>query len=92
MTGKRIVRSVTIAVAVAVILTACHIMVNGIGLCHDLDFGAGAYYYADIPEFDKIEKNAGFFTAVPVWVHIILFLVWGFFMYRLWCRVEDGKK
>ena len=46
---KHILR-VTAIVLVAVILgLVVWIMLNRIGLSDSLDFGAGAYYYADIP-------------------------------------------
>lgn len=65
-------------------------MVNRLGLVEGFDFGAGAYYYADIPEeeYAKIDADGSFVSKVPVWVHILLFLVWGFLMYRLWCRID----
>lgn len=88
MRRKTLMKLVTIIVALATIAVAAYIMVHRIGLADNLDFGAGAYYYADIPEFDKLEKQASFATQVPVWAHIVLFLGWGFLMYRLWLRVD----
>lgn len=92
MTKKRLLTISSITVGAVVLAVAGYIMVNHLGLADSLDFGAGAYYYADIPEFDKLEKNASFMTSVPVWVHILLFLAWGFLMYRLWLRVDNHKK
>lgn len=86
---RTVYKVATIILIVAVVVTALYIMAGGIGLSDSLDFGAGAYYYADIPEFDKLEKNATFITKVPLWVHIVLFLAWGFCMYRLWCKVSS---
>ena len=63
-------------------------MATGAGLVEGYDFGAGAYYYADIPGFEKIMKEGLFETSVPVWVHIAIFLVWGWLMYRLWVWVS----
>ncbi|MCQ2140506.1 MAG: hypothetical protein MJZ09_09060 [Bacteroidales bacterium] len=77
-----------IVVGVATLIVAIYIMANHLGISNDLDFGAGAYYYADIPEFEKLEKNAQYTTNVPVWVHVVLFLGWGFLMYRLWNWID----
>jgi len=86
--SRKIICTVTVVVTVAVLLCAIVIMVTGAGLVEGYDFGAGAYYYADIPGFERIEKEGVFKTSVPVWVHIGLFLVWGTLMYRLWIWVS----
>lgn len=85
---SKIMEKSAIAVGVVILAMAGYIMFNRIGLVDTLDFGAGAYYYADIPEFDKLEKSASFVSTVPVWVHILLFLAWGFLVYRLWKRID----
>lgn len=72
----------------AVIALALYIMANGLGLVDGLDFGAGAYYYADIPEFFKYVNGDHFRSAFPMWVHIALFLIWGYLMYKLWCWLD----
>ena len=41
-------------------------MANGLGLQEELDFGAGAYYYADIPEFEKYLAWDAFKTSLPL--------------------------
>ena len=51
--GKIIYKVVTAAFVVATLVLAIYIIVNGLGLSRELDFGAGAYYYADIPDFEK---------------------------------------
>ena len=63
-------------------------MVNGLGLVPEYDFGAGAYYYADIPDYQNVVHDDSFTTSVPVWVHIVLFLVWGAIMWWLWKRID----
>ncbi len=63
-------------------------MVNGLGLVPEYDFGAGAYYYADIPDYQNVIHDDAFKTSVPVWVHIVLFLVWGAIMWWLWKRID----
>ena len=82
---------VTILVVVATLICAFWIMGNKLGLVPDYDFGAGAYYYADIPGFENIEKENAFHTSVPYWVHVVLFLGWGWLMYRLWVWIDKRK-
>lgn len=65
-----------------------YIMGNHLGLIDSLDFGAGAYYYADIPEFSKYINGTHYTSQTPMWVLIVLFLIWGFLMYRLWVWLE----
>lgn len=71
-------------VLAASVLTALYIMANGLGLVESLDFGAGAYYYADIPAFEKFVNGSAYVSETPMWVLTLLFLVWGGLMYRLW--------
>ena len=75
--------------------TVAYIMINGLGLVDSLDFGAGAYYYADIPNFSEYVSGEHFTSETPMWVLIVLFLAWGFLMYRLWVfldRKTGGKQ
>lgn len=65
-----------------------YIMGNHLGLADSLDFGAGAYYYADIPEFTKYINGTHYTSQTPMWVLTVLFLIWGFLMYRLWVWLE----
>ncbi|MBR1871865.1 MAG: hypothetical protein IJ795_01500 [Bacteroidales bacterium] len=88
---SRLLKIVTVIVAVAAVAGAVYIMANGLGLSEKFDFGAGAYYYADIPGYENIVRDDTYKTGVPVWVHIVLFLCWGWLMYRLWVHI-DGKK
>ena len=93
MTGKPQRRRPVVAavVMVAVLAAALCIMISGAGLQDSLDFGAGAYYYADIPEFDKYVKDQAFHTDIPYIVYVLLFLGWGALMYLLWCWIEKRK-
>ena len=77
-------KTVTLVVGGAVLAAALYIMVRGIGLSDKLDFGAGAYYYADVPDFDKTLVPGQFVAALPFWVYLLLFLAWGALMYALW--------
>ena len=88
---NKILRAVTAVVAVAVIICAVVIAVRQLGVVDGYDFGAGAYYYADIPGFEKIMNDEAYSTSVPMWVHILLFLGWGWLMYRLWVWVDSRQ-
>ena len=73
--------------AVAVV-AAVYIMVRGLGLNPDLDFGAGAYYYADIPDYQKVLDWDSYTARLPFIVYVFLFLAWGWVMWRLWKRLD----
>ena len=88
---KRIFRAVTILTVVAVLGCAGYIMACRLGLSPDYDFGAGAYYYADIPGFESVVRDDPYKTEVPLWVHVVLFLGWGWLMYRLWVWIDSRK-
>jgi len=85
-------RILTVVAAATVLLAAVYIMARGLGLSEELDFGAGAYYYADIPDFEKYTEAPTYRTNVPWIVHVLLFLAWGWLMYRLWVWVDKRKK
>jgi hypothetical protein len=63
-------------------------MANHLGLVDSLDFGAGAYYYADIPGFEKFVNGNHYHSQTPMWLLILLFLIWGYAMYRFWAWIE----
>ncbi len=85
---KKIFRIVTVIMAVTVIVMAAYIMINRLGLVEGYDFGGGAYYYVDIPEFEKIVDQDAFLAKTPVWVHVVLFIAWGWLMWRLWLWID----
>lgn len=85
---NKIFKVITVIVAVVILLIAIYIMANSLGLAEGLDFGAGAYYYADIPGFDKYVNNEAYDSKLPTWVAIILFLAWGALMYKLWKWID----
>lgn len=87
----KIIRTVTAVVAVAVLICSIVIVTLRLGLVEGYDFGAGAYYYADIPGFEKIMNDEAYSTSVPMWVHILLFLGWGWLMYRLWVWIDSRQ-
>ena len=85
---KKAGKVLTVIVAVVTLLAVIYIMINRIGLQDELDFGAGAYYYADIPEFEKYEKSVGYKARLPYVVYMILFLAWGALMYKVWKKLD----
>ena len=85
---KKIFKIVTVIMAVTVIVMAAYIMINHLGLVEGYDFGGGAYYYVDIPEFEKIVDQDAFKAKTPVWVHVVLFIAWGWLMWRLWLWID----
>lgn len=89
--SRKFVKVMTVAVLVITLLSVLYIMLHGLGLNDELDFGAGAYYYTDIPDYQKYINDDAYRTGVPYWVHAVLFLCWGWLMYRLWLLV-DGRK
>lgn len=85
---KKIFKVITVILAVVICIAAVYIMANGMGLVEGLDFGAGAYYYADIPGFDKYVRDDAYDSQLPTWLAIVLFLLWGALMYALWKWVD----
>ena len=91
MTTKgRIMRVITIAVVVITLVLAVYIIVARKGLVPEYDFGAGAYYYADIPadQYQEIDPDGAYQSSVPQWVYYVLFFGWGWLMWRLWIRLS----
>ena len=89
---KVMAKVATIALIAITLILAFYIMANRLGLSDKLDFGAGAYYYADIPDFKKYVREDIFQTKVPYWIHVLLFLIWGWLMYKLWCWIDRKDK
>jgi hypothetical protein len=85
---KRIGKVIGVIAIAATLGLVIYIMVNHLGLIDGLDFGAGAYYYADIPQFAKYVNGDHYQSQTPMWVLIVLFLIWGYAMYRLWTWLE----
>lgn len=90
-TRKRILTTASLTVLGIAVATAILFMAKGAGLNPELDFGAGAYYYADIPDFDKYEPQstslATIASQLPLWGYILIFLGWGALMYWLWTKI-----
>ena len=90
--NNKILPAVPAVVAVAVIICAIVIASRQLGIVEGYDFGAVAYYYADIPGYETLMKEDVYTAKVPRWVHIVLFLGWGWLMWRLWCWIEKRGK
>ena len=90
--NHRIFKVATTVLVVVTILVAVYIMANGLGLVDGLDFGAGAYFYADIPDYEKVDADGCFVSRVPRWVHFVLFFIWGALMFWLWNRIENQSE
>jgi peptidoglycan/LPS O-acetylase OafA/YrhL len=86
----KILRVVTIITVVITLVLVLYIILNHKGLVPEYDFGAGAYYYADIPteQYQEIDPDGAYRTTVPQWIFYVLFLGWGWLMWRLWCRIS----
>ena len=87
----RFKRILTAAVAIAAAGAALWVMVRRLGLNDELDFGAGAYYYADIPEYEKVLDWDTYQAQLPFWVYVVLFLAWGALMFWLWKKIDRRK-
>ena len=88
---KKLFKAVTALMVVAVLGCAVWIMAHRLGLAPEYDFGAGAYYYADIPGYENVVRDDAYHTDIPVWIHVVLFLAWGWLMYRLWVWIDNRK-
>lgn len=86
-------RKFHVVTTAAVIAAVAVIMVNSWGLSDELDFGAGAYYYADMPGFEQWFDKAFYTSYMPLWVYATLFFLWGAVAYRLWVILDrNGDK
>jgi len=72
----------------SIVVSVIIVMYKNMGLISKFDFGAGAYYYTDIPNFEKYINNSIFKTRFSIWFLTALFLIWGVFVYKLWCYID----
>ena len=77
-----------LTVGALVLAGAIYIMVRGLGLNPELDFGAGAYYYADIPDYEKTLNWDSYAARLPFWVYLLFFLGWGAIVWRIWKKLR----
>lgn len=73
-------------------MAALFVMINRMGLIEGYDFGLGAYYYVDIPDFEKVVPDDAYQAKTPLWVHLLLFAAWGWLMWRLWLWLDSKGK
>ena len=90
--GNKIFKVATLFLIVTTLFFTFYIMIHGLGLQDDLDFGAGAYYYTDIPDFDKYTDKTSLSTALPYWIYLALSIAWGIVVYLLWKWIDKSKK
>ena len=88
---KNFIKIASATSLIAVLVSDVMIMVRGAGLQKELDFGAGSYYYADIPDFDKYLRWDSFVSSLPYWVYVCIFVLWGILMFLLWIKVDSKK-
>lgn len=90
---KSVCTKITKIIGISIIIgLTLYCMVNHMGLIESLDFGAGAYYYADIPEFARFVNGEAYQSETPMWILVVLFLAWGSVMYRLWSWLEKKSR
>lgn len=89
---KKTYKILTIVVVTATVVIALYIMAKGLGLADNLDFGAGAYFYADIPNYNEEIAPQDLKHNVPKWVFYLLFFAWGALMFWLWKRIDRSPK
>ncbi len=92
--NNKIFKVITIIVVAITLVFAIYIMSDRRGVVDGYDFGAGAYYYADIPteQYQEIDREGAYMDTVPKWIYYVLFLAWGWLMWRLWVWIERRKK
>ena len=78
----------TACLVAGTLITALVIVARRDGLSDQLDFGAGAYYYADIPDFQKYVRDDVYSDSFPDILYWIIFLAWGGLMYWLWRWID----
>ena len=85
------ITAITAVFAVVTVICAVYIAVSGLGLVEGYDFGLGAYYYADIPGFEKIIDDGAYKASVPLWVHMVILLAWGAVVWKLWTWIDRKR-
>lgn len=85
---KVLAKLATICLVAGTLALALVIMARRDGLSDQLDFGAGAYYYADIPDFQKYVRDDVYSDSFPDILYWIIFLAWGGLMYWLWRWID----
>lgn len=80
------------AVLAVSLVAALWIMARHMGLSEKLDFGAGAYYYADMPGFEKWFNSVPYVSSVSPGLIVALFFGWGVLMMKLWLWIDRKEE
>ena len=87
--NKRFIyKVITLTVIVITFVLSIYIIINQLGIVDKYDFGAGAYYYTDIPDYDKIIKDGENVSSINKSIYYILFICWGWLMWKIWIWVD----
>lgn len=79
---------ITLVVMAVAVTAAAVVMVGRHGLIPGCDFGAGQYYYTDIPGWERIFGAKGVEDGRPLALYLALFFGWGALMYLLWRWID----
>lgn len=79
---------ITLGVMIVAVLAAAVVVAGHYGRIPGCDFGAGQYYYTDIPGWERIFGLKGVEDGRPRALYFALFLGWGGLMYLLWRWVD----
>lgn len=95
MKKERRVNRIVKACLVLLILTVgfgIYAMKHHLGFIDGLNFGAGQYYYTDIPGWQKYFTETHYQSPVSMWILIVLFFAWGALMFKAWTWLERKIK
>ncbi|MGN1182838.1 MAG: hypothetical protein ACI4SR_07535 [Faecalibacillus sp.] len=83
-----------LGIVVFLIISVCtiYIIINHIGQVEGVLCGPGQYYYTDIPNWKDYFLKNYYTSKTPTYILIILFFVWGFIMYKVWCWLDKKIK
>lgn len=82
---------ITISCVILFIISAIatvFVMLNGTGLIDGLNVGPGQYYFTDIPNWQHYFLSDSYESPVGIPLLTILFIAWGFIMYKLWVWLD----
>lgn len=85
---KRIICAIAVVITSAAICTDLIFMITGSGISETLDFGAGAYYYTDIPGFEQMFYQTSYVSGQEEVLLWIVFVLWGILMSLLFYMIN----
>ncbi len=92
MNTMKTMKKISYVILILSFIAALYIMMTHMGLSKELNFGAGAYYYADIPEFERYIRDDVYESQVSIWIIMVIFLIWRAVMYKLWLYIDSRKE